>query len=130
RYFMDHLVDQLFVFEGDGKIRVFNGNYTDYRDWLSEQEQEAKTPMKEQPRQRPADTSVKKKPSFKEKQEYENLQAEIAALEARKAELEGYFAQGTSDVAQITEWSKEIEQLSKEIDQKTDRWIELSDFMD
>lgn len=130
RYFMDHLVDQLFVFEGDGKIRVFNGNYTDYRDWLSEQEQEAKTPMKEQPRQRPADTSVKKKPSFKEKQEYENLQAEIAALEARKAELEGRFAQGTSDVAQITEWSKEIEQLSKEIDQKTDRWIELSDFMD
>src|SRR3546814_10575566 len=80
RYFMDHLVDQLFVFEGDGKIRLFNGNYTDYRDWLEEDQartvsqKNPQIPVKEIPAPK---NPEKKKATFKEKQEFENLKREI-----------------------------------------------------
>ena len=132
RYFMDHLVDQLFVFEGDGKIRVFNGNYTDYRDWVEEQEARAangksgKTLAQEpQP-----SGSEKKKPSYKDKQEYEQLQAEINALEKKKAEIESRFTKGTPDHQQIADWSREIQAISNDIDEKTMRWLELSEIIE
>ncbi len=129
RYFMDHLVDQLFVFEGDGKIRLFNGNYTDYRDWVDEQS-EAKVdeqPVKSQ--QRPSDASGKRKVSYAEKQEYESLQREIDSLEKRKRELEVRFTTESADVQQITEWSREIEVISKEVEIKTNRWLELAELI-
>ncbi|MBT1701429.1 ATP-binding cassette domain-containing protein, partial [Fulvivirgaceae bacterium PWU4] len=90
RYFMDHLVDQLFIFEGDGQVRQFNGNYTDYRDWV--EEEEARKDSKSQPQpeavkeQKPA-SGEKRKASFKEKQEYEKLQEEIDPLDKKKTEL-------------------------------------------
>lgn len=130
RYFMDHLVDQLFVFEGDGKIRLFNGNYSDYRDWLEEQEAQRPAPVKEV--SRPAvDTpsAEKKKPTFRERQEFEQLQAEIDALESKKLEIARRFAEGTTDHHQLEQWSKEIKVISDAIDEKTMRWLELSELM-
>ena len=132
RYFMDHLVDQLFVFEGDGKIRVFNGNYTDYRDWADEEEaraasNSAKAPLKESG----ASVQVeKKKLSFKEKQEFEKLQAEIEALEKKKATITEEFAKAGTDHQQLQQLSQEIKSVSDAIDEKTLRWLELSELME
>lgn len=132
RYFMDHLVDQLFVFEGDGKIRLFNGNYTDYRDWLEEEEarkldqKSVSEPLKLSP---PAPSTEKKKPTYKEKQEYDKLQAEIDALEKQKSELALRFTEGTSDHQQLERWSREIKAISDAIEEKTLRWLELSELI-
>lgn len=132
RYFMDHLVDQLFVFEGDGKIRLFNGNYTDYRDWLEEEEarkldqKSVNEPLKQSP---PAPSPEKKKPTYKEKQEYDKLQAEIDALEKQKSALALRFTEGTSDHQQLEQWSKEIKAISDAIEEKTLRWLELSELI-
>ena len=131
RYFMDHLVDQLFVFEGDGKIKLFNGNYTDYRDWqedeeASRQKASSKIPVQISPPQPPVE---KKKISFKEKQEFEKLQREIEVLEQQKAEIEQRFADGSGDHKQLEAWSKEIKIISDAVDQKTLRWLELSELM-
>ena len=132
RYFMDHLVDQLFVFEGDGKIRVFNGNYTDYRDWVEEQEaRDADRKSGKAPALEPQpSSSEKKKPSYKDKQEYEKLQAEIDALEKKKSEIESRFTKGAPDHQQIADWSREIQAISNDIDEKTMRWLELSEIIE
>jgi ABC transport system ATP-binding/permease protein len=131
RYFMDHLVDQLFIFEGDGKIRLFNGNYTDYRDWVEEQEV-----METIQQSAPKDSEVKsdksgakKKASFKEKQEYENLQSEIQKLEQQKSALEAQLTSGISDHQQLQSWARDIQKLSSMIDAKTMRWLELSELI-
>jgi ATP-binding cassette subfamily F protein uup len=130
RYFMDHLVDQLFVFEGDGKIRQFNGNYTDYRDWVDDQElaenQKPKTVsvVEEKPKQ-----TDKKKASFKEKQEYEKLQAEIEQLEKKKAEISERFNSGNSNHIELQKWSDEIREITDQIEQKTFRWLELAEII-
>ena len=132
RYFMDHLVDQLFVFEGDGKIKLFNGNYTDYRDWVEDEEARAASKKSGKPSAESSRTTVpaeKKKISFKEKQEFEKLQSEIDALEKKKADLESRFTNGNADHQQIAEWSKEIQAIADEIDEKTLRWLELSEMM-
>lgn len=132
RYFMDHLVDQLFVFEGDGSIKLFNGNYTDYRDWLEDEEaldrkkQSTKPPVQVSP---PAPAAEKKKISFKEKQEFEKLQAEIEALEQKKGEIEQHFVNGSTDRQQFEAWSREIKTISQAIDEKTLRWLELSELI-
>jgi ATP-binding cassette subfamily F protein uup len=133
RYFMDHLVDQLFVFEGDGQIRLFNGNYTDYRDWLEEEEMRKASgkpkaaSMEEAPA--PVKTTEKKKATFKEKQEYEKLQSEIEALEKKKSALAEQFTTGSTDHNQLQQWSKEMKTISDEIDEKTLRWLELSELV-
>jgi ATP-binding cassette subfamily F protein uup len=127
RYFMDHLVDQLFVFEGDGNIRLFNGNYTDYRDSLEEETAEERT----QPKAEPV-TVVKapsKKISMKEKLEYESLEKEIAALEREKAMLMEKLNGGSSSHEELTRWAKGIEDLSASIEEKSARWMELSEQM-
>jgi ABC transport system ATP-binding/permease protein len=135
RYFMDHLVNQLFVFEGDGQIRLFNGNYSDYRDWMEEQENEpvseAKT-VKETVVNGNTESAAasKKKATFKEKQEYEKLQAEIEKLEQEKSELTAQLNGGTTDHKQLQEWSNKIQQLSTSIDQKSARWLELADLIE
>lgn len=132
RYFMDHLVDQLFVFEGEGKIRLFNGNYTDYRDWVDEEESKVESSKKSAPVQevKPVElTNGKRKPSYKEKQEYEHLESEIALLEKKKAELSSLLADGTTDHKQLQQWSEEIQKITNEIDEKSLRWLELSELM-
>ncbi|MEO8473666.1 MAG: ABC-F family ATP-binding cassette domain-containing protein [Chryseolinea sp.] len=131
RYFMDHLVNQLFVFEGDGKIRLFNGNYSDYRDWLSEREEggiEAEFKKDPEPAQISAKAEKeKKKLTYKEKEEYEKLQGEIDSLENKKAEITSQLAGGSTDHHQLQKWSQEISQIAKQLDKKTERWIELAE---
>jgi len=128
RYFMDHLVDQLFVFEGNGEIRLFNGNYTDYRDSLADEEAEREPEVKAQPTPKVETANTdKKKPSGKIKREYEELEKEIAKLESEKAALVDKLNQGASAHEQLTEWSKAIKNLTDEIEEKSSRWIELAE---
>lgn len=128
RYFMDHLVDQLFVFEGDGKIRLFNGNYSDYRNWVDEQEQSKGQPnMEPEPESHPAKKAAL---SYKEKQEYASLQSEIAALEQRKTELTEALNRPSADSSLLIEMAKDLDKVSAEIDAKTNRWFELSALLD
>jgi ABC transport system ATP-binding/permease protein len=131
RYFMDHLVDQLFIFEGDGMIRQFNGNYTDYRDWVEDEEARALKPtsipaVETKPKNSGGE---KRKASFKEKQEYEKLELEIAQLEKKKTELSGLLNSGTTDHSQLQQWSREIQQITGQVDEKTLRWLELAELM-
>ena len=132
RYFMDRLVDHLFVFEGEGKIRNFPGNYTDYREWLKEQEkteQETKqaAPVIEKKQEKPAS---KRKPSYQEKKEFEELEQQMEQLETRKAELiETMNAGTTTDHEQLTAWATELEQINEELEEKEMRWLELSAIM-
>lgn len=127
RYFMDHLVDQLFVFEGDGKIRHFNGNYTYYRDTMKgehpeEDENEEKIVAVQEPVQK-----AKKKVSMKDKLEYENLEQEIAGLEVEKKLLTEKMNSGETAHQQLLEWSHQVETISQQIEQKTSRWLELAE---
>jgi ABC transport system ATP-binding/permease protein len=131
RYFMDHLVNQLFVFEGDGQIRLFNGNYSDYRDWLEEQEaapvQKVQAPA---PVEQKSKSTEKRKASFKEKEEYEKLQKEIEKLESQKQAVIAQLNGGSNDHKQLQDWSAEIQRITDAVDQKTLRWMELSEMME
>ncbi len=129
RYFMDHLVDQLFVFEGEGRIRLFNGNYTDYRDSLEgidADEVEAKAPavaVEVSKESAPA----RKKVSPKDLREYEDLEREIARLEAEKAGLVDKLNQGSPSHEELMRWSTAIQKLGDEIDARSARWMELAE---
>jgi ABC transport system ATP-binding/permease protein len=132
RYFMDHLVNQLFVFEGDGQIRLFNGNYTDYRDWVDEQE--FRSQKREKNSEKTESVQVdqspsKKKPSYKEKQEYETLQSEIEELERKKAALTSQMQSGSATHVELQQWSEEINALTTAIDEKTMRWLMLAEIV-
>lgn len=127
RYFMDHLVDQLFIFEGEGKIRPFNGNYSDYRTEIDEQETSV-DPKQVAERQKPkSDEGSSRKLSYKEKQELEKLPAEIEKLEQEKSRLEQEMNAGSADHTRLTQLATQAEQLTKTIDARTARWIELSE---
>jgi ATP-binding cassette subfamily F protein uup len=136
RYFMDRLVEHLFVFEGDGKIRDFPGNYTDYREWLDEKEAQEKT-VSSKNTKTPVETTApvatvepaKRKLSFKEQKEYETLEKEIETLEQRKAQLVASLSAGSENHAEIAGWSKEIELIEKELAAKSDRWLELAEYI-
>jgi ATP-binding cassette subfamily F protein uup len=133
RYFMDHLVNQLFVFEGDGHIRVFNGNYSDYRDWLEEKEAMESRPKaaKSTPVETPSPSSTdRKKASYKEKQEFEKLQEEISLLEKRKGELTGLLNSGNTDHQQLVKWGEELNSVNASIEEKTLRWLALSELVE
>jgi ABC transport system ATP-binding/permease protein len=132
RYFMDNLVEHLFVFEGEGKIKDFYGNYTDYKDQKTELSSESK---KTEPKSSPtAATTVveskKKKASFKEQQEYKNLETEIAKLESLKQELTNKLNKGSSSHSELAEWALAIEKANLQIDEKSLRWLELGEIMD
>jgi ABC transport system ATP-binding/permease protein len=135
RYFMDHLVDQLFVFEGDGNIRLFNGNYTDYRDWQDEQEsmgvkKNTETVSQDKSEIKTETTPQKRKASYKEKQEYESLQSEIEILEGKKAELTLLMESGETDHVKLQKWSEDLRKMSEQIDEKTARWLALAEFIE
>lgn len=130
RYFMDHLVNQLFVFEGDGKIRLFNGNYTDYRDWLSDQEsgeEESVVAVTATASPVQGEGAAKRKLSYKEKQEFDGLQGEIDSIESTKAALIEKMNSETDHV-QLSQWATELERLTALLEEKTVRWLELSEF--
>jgi ATP-binding cassette subfamily F protein uup len=128
RYFMDKVVDHLLVFNGQGDIRDFPGNYSDYRDWREVRDRH----NREQEKAKEEKTSRvrlndKRKLSFKERKEMEQLEQDIAALEAEKADIETALCSGTLSVDELTEKSKRLPQLGEELDEKTMRWLELSE---
>jgi len=129
RYFMDHLVDQLFIFEGDGVIRPFNGNYSDYRTWIEEKEEmEKAAPVAPKKQEVVVETpKERKKLNLTEKAELEKLPSEIERLEAKKAEVINLLNAGSNDHKQLNDWSKEIETLSLKIEESTLRWLELEE---
>jgi len=134
RYFMDKMVDHLFVFEGDGEIKDILGNYTDYR---KNQKLEAKELKNNPPKEVVVkeETTVIEKPiekrklSFKEKQEYENLPNEIEQLESEKERLTNELSDGTRNNQQIMELGNQLAKVVSDLEQKSDRWLELAEFI-
>ena len=134
RYFMDKVVDHLLVFKGEGEIQDFPGNYTQFRDFQ-------KMKSKEEERQKPTKNSsptaneqkkdyrnnLKRKMSFKEKREYEQLSDKIAQLEEEKQQLEEELCSGNLSVDELTEKSKRLPILKEELDELELRWLELSE---
>ena len=128
RYFMDKLVDHLFVLDGSGEVRDFPGNYTDYRLEAAvkkEPQQKPTTPKKEA---KPTD-KPKQKLSFKEKREFEALEARIPELEEEKADLIAKLNAGSANHEELTTWSQRIEAITEELDELEMRWLELSEFL-
>ena len=130
RYFMDKVVDHLLVFKGNGEIKDFPGNYTQYREWQALQPKEASEKVqKEQKiiRETKSRDDGKRKMTYKEKTEFERLEKEIAALEAEQHQLEEALCSGSLSIDELTEKSKRLPQLKDELDEKTMRWLELSE---
>ena len=130
RYFMDKVVDHLLVFKGQGEIKDFPGNYTQYREWQALQPKESASAA-QKPAKVTTDTrserETKRKMSFKEKREFEQLEKDIATLEDEKKQIEDALSSGTLSVDEITQMSKRLPLLNDELDEKSMRWLELSE---
>jgi ATP-binding cassette subfamily F protein uup len=137
RYFMDRLVDHLFVFEGDGVITDFPGNYSQYRDWLKDREQLGDTaiglPIKKDPdsktENKPTEAADKRKASFKEKREFELLEKEIKALNQEKEQITVQLSNSDTPFAELQKLSLRIGEVTQKLDEKEMRWLELSDLV-
>ncbi len=128
RYFMDKLIDHLFVFEGDGKIRDFPGNYSQYRISL-QKEKQAQQKAEKKESEKPKKEKVKTKLSYNEKREFEQLEKDLETLESRKKEIEVVLSQPSDDHEQLMTLSKELGEIIEQIDLKSDRWLELSEYV-
>ena len=133
RYFMDKVVDHIFVFNGEGDIKDFPGNYSDWRDWRIEEKAAAAKEAAEKaannaPPKQSYRTETKRKLTFKERKEYEGLEEEIMMLEEEKASIEEAMSSGTLDNDTLLKHSMRIQEVIELIDTKTDRWVELSEF--
>jgi len=137
RYFMDRLVEHLFVFEGEGVIRDFPGNYTDFREW-EEENAEQKASSSAQPKVEPKPVQVKAsviqeaaspklKASYKQKQEFKQLNETIAKLEVEKATITDQITEGTPDVNQLLNWTTRLQGIDEELEELELSWLELSD---
>jgi ATP-binding cassette subfamily F protein uup len=145
RYFLDNLAEHLFVLEPGGKVLNFPGNYTDYRDYLAERETEAALEAEEKaakaaraaakvapaaaPTPPPATAPAKRRASFAEKKEFEQLEKDIAALEKEKEQLVANLATGQGSRQDLIAWPARLQAVDKDLDAKGERWLELSDFM-
>lgn len=129
RYFMDKIVDHLLVFQGNGVIQDFPGNYTQYREWsaLKPKESKEKNQPLEKKSRKVQDVSVRKKMTFKEKREFEQLEKDIAALEKEQKIIEEELCSGKLTIGELTEKSKRLPVLKDELDEKSMRWLELSE---
>ena len=132
RYFMDKVVDHIFVFKGNGDIKDFPGNYTDWRVWRDEETAATKGTIEKvakasAPKQSYR-TETKRKLSFKERREYESLEEEIMLLEEEKKALEEEMCSGSLDNNTLLQKSMRIQQVIELIDTKSMRWLELSEF--
>ena len=131
RYFMDKVVDHLFVFKGDGNVKDFPGNYTQYREWEELEPKPRKTPGK-QSTQGSQDTRMNQKErkphmTFRERQEFEALGKEIDELEQEKRDIETALSSGTISTQEIIEKSKRLPVVNDLLDEKSMRWLELSE---
>ena len=145
RYFMDKVVDHLLVFKGEGEIQDFPGNYTQYRDWsrLQEKDEAEKAAATAKnagnnntaandgagTAKRDANFENKRKMSYKEKREYEQLTQEIEKLTDEQKKLEEALCSGTLSVEELTEKSKRLPEIKDELDEKEMRWLELSEML-
>lgn len=127
RYFMDKVVDHILVFKGEGVIDDFPGNYTQYRQYSalqSKEEAKADASVKEKKSYR---NDSRRRMSYKEKREFEQLEKDIASLEQQQHEIEEELCSGTLSVEELTEKSRLLPKLKEEIDEKSMRWLELSE---
>lgn len=127
RYFMDKIVDHILVFKGEGVIDDFPGNYTQYRQYSalqSKEEAKADASVKEKKSYR---NDSRRRMSYKEKREFEQLEKDIASLEQQQHEIEEALCSGTLSVEELTEKSRLLPKLKEEIDEKSMRWLELSE---
>ncbi len=145
RYFLDNLAEHLFVLEPGGAVLNFPGNYTDYRDYLAERETEAALEAEEKAAKAaraaakvavaapaapaPVAAPPKRRASFAEKKEFEQLEKDIAALEKEKEQLVADLAAGQGSREELTKWPARLQVVDKELDSKGERWLELSDFV-
>ena len=130
RSFMDNIVDHIFVFEGNGRIRDYHSNYTEYREAAQQKERDLQRQRKEEKPRYQRSKSDKPKATYKEKQEYEQLTAEIEALTKERTEIEAMLSSGTeSDPTKITAASKRIGEVIAQLDEKEMRWLELDEIM-
>lgn len=135
RYFMDKVVDHLLVFKGEGEIQDFPGNYTQYREWCrlqpkTEGERAEKKATKPTAKEQPSATQKKegkRKMTYKEKREYEQLTKELEQLENEQKTLEEALCSGQLSVEELTEKSKRLPEIKDEIDEKEMRWLELAE---
>lgn len=132
RYFMDKVVDHILVFKGQGNIKDFPGNYTQYREWTDDEEKQAtETEEKKQEQRKEQESRVEKqktKLSYKEKREFEQLEKEIEQLETEKKTIEDKLSSANISVDEITTLSKRLPIVTNELDEKTNRWLELSEY--
>ncbi len=131
RFFMDKLVDHIFVFEGNGKIKDFYGNYSDYRVEKIKNKnslRKQKKPLSIIKNQKSVKPKVSK-PTYKQQLEYKTVEKEIANLEKEQKELVDFMNKGRADSKQLHKWSVRIGEIIELIDLKTERWIELSELM-
>ena len=135
RYFMDKVVDHLLVFKGQGEIKDFPGNYTQYREWSKTLPQPSQKTASgpstkkvvEKTGSQQSSQGERRRMSFKEKREFEQLEKEIAALEEEKKRIEEALCSGTLSIDELTEKSKRLPLLNDELDEKSMRWLELSE---
>ena len=132
RYFIDKLVEHAFIFEGNGLISDFPGNYTDYRKQMAlDAGQEKKTVDSGKPKKGKTKTPPEKKTklSFKETREFEELTAQIEIKEKEKEALVAKMNSGSLNHQELTETAEILARLDEEIEQKTDRWLNLSEYV-
>lgn len=124
RYFLDRVVDKLFIFEGEGKIRSFIGNYSEY---ITVQEQEQKAELKPQKKEkRESKPKQRKKLSYKDQKEWENIEEEITRMEEKLKEIEQEIIEAGTDAEKAAELYNEQMELERELEQKLERWETLS----
>lgn len=137
RFFMDQVVDHLFVFRGNGEVKDFPGAYSLYREWLAKIEKDQKKELAQSSKKEAVASSTansntekaKTKLSFKEKKEYEQLETDIANLESEKESLEKEISSGTLTNDELVVKSNRIGEIIKLLDDKSDRWLELGEFI-
>jgi len=133
RFFMDKIVDHLFVFKGEGVIKDFNGKYTDYKEETKREAKEAAQLAKAEQVKNAAPvvekTKEKKKLSFNEQREFDGLEKSMAQLEKRKAEINELMLSGISDAEKITNLSKELSTINNDLEEQEMRWLELSELV-
>ena len=130
RFFMDQVVDHIFVFKGNGEIKDFPGDYSQYRDWLTKTERSNKKQIpSNNKKEKVKNDKPKTKLTFNEKREYELLEKEIEQLEKEKKILEEEVSSGTLNSEDLVEKSNRIGEILKLLEEKSDRWLELSEFV-
>lgn len=131
RYFMDKLVDQIFVFEGNGHLRIFGGNYTEYRIAKDLEEQQAKQTIKNiepEKTEVKGENKIKTKLSYKEKLEFEKIEKELPELEKEREQLNEKLNSGIANHEELLKITERMGEVSQKIDTYTDRWLELSEY--